>query len=468
VTDHGPLIVDVECASHALRWLACRHATEFPVLLDSAAQGPLGRYSVLAAFPTGTLTLDHHGQLVSRGLAPAMAARSSNSNAGAAFLAALDEGWRTAAPAATSEAGQPPFTGGWMVYLGYEMAGGIEPRLELPAATHSPVACAWRVPAALVFDHAAQRCQAVVERAHPSLLPRLLARLQEARRAGLPGPEAFRVVATLEEEPELYLERVRRAQQFIRAGDIYQANLSRGWQVRLAPGVDAGAVYESLRRHNPAPFAALARLGTTSLLCSSPERLVSVRGDRIATRPIAGTRPRSGQPQRESGELSELIGHPKERAEHVMLIDLERNDLGKLCQPGTVQVDEFMALESYAHVHHIVSNVSGRLRSGVSPATVLRAVFPGGTITGVPKFRCMQLIGELEGAPRGAYTGALGYLGHDGSMDFNILIRSLTLDGAEVRFRAGAGIVADSDPGRELEETRAKARGLLRALGVTT
>ena len=161
-----------------------------------------------------------------------------------------------------------------------------------------------------------------------------------------------------------------------------------------------------------------------------------------------------------------LAAHPKERAEHVMLIDLERNDLGRVCEAGSVHVDEFMAVESYAHVHHIVSNVRGILRTGVTPIDALRALFPGGTITGVPKVRCMQLIAELEGEGRDAYTGSLGWLSPSGNADFNILIRTLTLADGQLEARAGAGIVADSNPERELEETRAKARGLLAAFGV--
>jgi anthranilate synthase component 1 len=163
--------------------------------------------------------------------------------------------------------------------------------------------------------------------------------------------------------------------------------------------------------------------------------------------------------------MTELAAHPKERAEHIMLIDLERNDLGRVCEAGTVRVDELMTIESYTHVHHIVSNVSGRLRADVTPIGALRAVFPGGTITGCPKFRCMQIIAELEAAGRGAYTGSLGYLTRSGDLDLNILIRTMTLSGGQLSFRAGAGIVADSDPEAELEETRAKARGLLAALG---
>jgi anthranilate synthase component 1 len=165
--------------------------------------------------------------------------------------------------------------------------------------------------------------------------------------------------------------------------------------------------------------------------------------------------------------LAELIAHPKERAEHIMLIDLERNDLGRLCEFGSVKVEELMALESYAHVHHIVSNVGGKLRAGISPGDVIRAVFPGGTITGCPKVRCMEIIAELENEARGPYTGSMGYLSHDGHMDLNILIRGIVIENGTAAVRAGAGIVIDSIPERELEETRAKAAGMLRALDTT-
>jgi anthranilate synthase component 1 len=195
---------------------------------------------------------------------------------------------------------------------------------------------------------------------------------------------------------------------------------------------------------------------------------VRVSGELIETRPIAGTRGRRGTPDADQPERQELLANPKERAEHVMLIDLERNDLGRICEAGSVEVNEFMVTESYPNLHHIVSNVRGRRRSGVTPGQTLRAVFPGGTITGCPKYRCMQIIAELEGGPRGAYTGSLGYLNRDGDMDFNILIRTATLRGGELSFRAGAGIVADSDWQRELAETRAKARGMLRAFGAGT
>jgi anthranilate synthase component 1 len=227
------------------------------------------------------------------------------------------------------------------------------------------------------------------------------------------------------------------------------------------------AIYRRLRRSNPSPFAALLRRGNFALLSSSPERLLSIRGNTVATRPIAGTRPRGATPEADARLVRSLLDNEKERAEHVMLIDLERNDLGRVCIGGSVRVDEYMTVETYAHVHHIVSNVSGLKRSDVTPIGVIRALFPGGTITGCPKIRCMEIIAELERAGRGAYTGSLGYLNLDGSCDLNILIRTMTAERASLKFRAGAGIVADSRPEQELAETRAKAKGLVRALDST-
>jgi len=244
---------------------------------------------------------------------------------------------------------------------------------------------------------------------------------------------------------------------------VFQVNLSRGWQARFDAPLDPAALYARLRQANPAPFAGLFAGEGWAVASSSPERLVAVHGRTVQTRPIAGTRPRFPGDD-DAARIRELVGHPKERAEHVMLIDLERNDLGRVCTPGSVEVDELMTVESYAHVHHIVSNVRGQLRPGATPGEVIAAVFPGGTITGCPKVRCMQIIAELEQVPRGAYTGAFGWLGRNGDMDLNILIRSAEVRGDTASFRTGAGIVVDSVPGRELDETRAKARGLLRAL----
>ena len=228
--------------------------------------------------------------------------------------------------------------------------------------------------------------------------------------------------------------------------------------------INADQIYDALRVKNPAPFSGLMKWHDVTVISSSPERLVQVHDGIVSTRPIAGTRPRSEDNNLDNDLSAELMGHPKERAEHVMLIDLERNDLGRVCMPGTVEVNEMMVLESYAHVHHIVSNVRGRLREDTTPGDAIRAVFPGGTITGCPKVRCMEIIKELENGPRGAYTGSMGYLNRDGNLDLNILIRTLVKHGNDISLRAGSGIVADSEPESELDETRAKAKGMLRAL----
>jgi anthranilate synthase component 1 len=232
--------------------------------------------------------------------------------------------------------------------------------------------------------------------------------------------------------------------------------------------VRAADLYRALRRANPAPFAAIAELGDFAVLSSSPERLLELRDGLASTRPIAGTRPRGRDVAADDALKRELRLNEKEQAEHVMLVDLERNDLGRICRGGTVEVDEYMTIETYATVHHIVSNVRGVLRDGVTPGQAIAAVFPGGTITGCPKVRCMQILAGLEREPRDAYTGSLGYLDTSGALDLNILIRTLTVRRGEIGFRTGAGIVADSLPEAELAETRAKARGILRALGEGT
>ncbi|HEX4618223.1 MAG TPA: aminodeoxychorismate synthase component I [Steroidobacteraceae bacterium] len=442
-----------------LRRLAALDPARYPLLLDSAAAGPLGTATVLLAAPCAALCLTADGRLGADG----------TTIEGDSFLTALESWWlRERAPAASGSTAAPlPFTGGWALYLGYELAQEIEPRLALPRTPLPWVAFALRTPCALIHELGTDRVLAVGEEGADAALTLITADAYAAAARADPGDTLeFRSVS--EEDPEAFLARVRRAKEYVRAGDIYQANLSRPWSVQSAgssPAAPAAAaLYRRLRAANPAPFAALLQWRGTALLSSSPERLVRVCGRRIETRPIAGTRPRSRRPGGDAVEIPELVMHPKERAEHIMLVDLERNDLGRLCEPGTVHVDELMSIESYVHVHHIVSNVTGTLRPDVTPIGAVRAVFPGGTITGCPKFRCMQIIAELEGVGRGAYTGSLGYLGRDGQLDLNILIRTMTLAGAALGFRAGAGIVADSDPERELEETRAKARGLLRAL----
>ena len=442
---------ELAAAADAPERMLAVHAADparYPVLLDSAATGDLlGRFSILLAAPAEKLVLDAGGGLEGPG-------------AGKRFCERLNDWWRSCRGPAPETPW--PFAGGWFLYLGYELAQEIEPSLRLPASPLPVVACAWRMQAALIHDHASGRTVVLAEPEAAGEGARIAKDFAHARAVSdetMP-PEA---VAITEDEPGAYLNACRRALEHIAAGDVYQANLARRWRASLPRGIAPAALYRRLRAANPGAFAGSAALPGFSVLSSSPERLVRVRGRQVDTRPIAGTRPRGRHA--DAAAIAELTGSAKERAEHVMLIDLERNDLGRICEAGSVQVDEFMVVESYAHVHHIVSNVRGRLREDVEPGDVIRALFPGGTITGCPKVRCMQLIGDLEGVGRGAYTGAMGYLARDGSLDLNILIRTMTLQDGEIELRAGAGIVADSDPDRELEETRAKARGLLRALG---
>jgi anthranilate synthase component 1 len=383
------------------------------------------------------------------------------------FLTAMNRWWSAERTTDTSSI-PSPFRGGWFVFLAYELAQQIEPGLGLQAEARYPVAKAVRVPAAIVRNHSNGEAFALVEAGCEALLQEMasdLRRIDSQAHAALELPgQLVRPGSIAEDEPDEYLSAVRCTQRYIAAGDIYQANISRRWRGELAAGASPAMLYARLRRANPAPFAGLAAFDGIAILSSSPERLLRIRAGRAETRPIAGTRPRLSPHDPDLARRRELIASPKERAEHVMLIDLERNDLGRVCRAGSVQVDQFMAVESYAYVHHIVSNVSGDLRSGTLPGDVLRAVFPGGTITGCPKIRCMSIIRELEARPRGAYTGSMGYLNRDGSCDFNILIRTITLQGRELSLNAGSGIVADSDPQRELEETRAKARGMLLSL----
>jgi len=457
MTSRSLTVRDLAATPAQMRALAARQPQLFPALFESAAHGPLGRYSMLVAAPRASLILRGDGRLECHGVA----LRSPD------FLGALDEWWqgRRGEPAAP-EHEQLPFRGGWILYLGYELADRIEPGLHLPGLPADAVcAMATRVPAALVYDHERERCFLSFEADAADCVPEIERAVSEC-----PTPDEDDALAAIgpatvvEQDPQAFRTAVLRAQDHISRGDIYQANLSRGWQVKFERADPLG-LYESLRRANPAPFAVYATLPGMILLSSSPERLVRVGAGLIETRPIAGTRARLGTPDADHSERRELLANAKERAEHVMLIDLERNDLGRICTAGSVEVNEFMVTESYPHLHHIVSNVRGRLRAGVTPGVILRAVFPGGTIPGCRNDRCRQLIGELEGEARGAYTGSVGFLNTDGDMDLNILIRTATLSGAELRFRTGAGIVADSDWSRELAETRTKAEGMLRAFG---
>ncbi len=361
-----------------------------------------------------------------------------------------------------------PFHGGWFLFFGYEFVEQIEPTLKLPPYLYPfPKALAVRCPAALVLDHSTGTLYGVIERDHPAYeqaMDRLLKLVGST--TGQQSAVITPGVTVDEDDPNTYLNQVIRIKDYIRAGDVFQVNLSREWRMHFSAAISPGDLYYRLTQENPAPFSGLVYWGDSALISSSPERLVASRGGRVQTRPIAGTRPRALDPAHDDRLAQELMAHPKERAEHRMLIDLERNDLGRICVPGSIRVNELMALESYAHVHHIVSNIVGTLKPGVTPGALVRAVFPGGTITGCPKVRCMEIIAELEACSRGPYTGSMGYMNRDASLDLNILIRTLHCRQNELRLRAGAGIVADSEPQSELEETRAKAKGLLRALNL--
>ena len=455
-----------------------RYPDRYPVLLESVSGADaLGRHDVLFALPGERLVQLPDGTLTGD---------AQVAVAGGRFLDALDDWFRLTSPMSVGEvarsAGEgsrrpgeggakapgeaPIFSSGWFLYLGYELAAEIEPTLHLPDS-QLPRAIAWRMHGAVLRDRRSGDIRVVAADAqlHDQLQRQLAADVGTIAQSASRQPPARLTAAVTEQEPAVFLEGVRSVLNAIARGDVYQANLSRSWRARLAPDASVPDLYRALRRANPAPFAALAQLGDFAVLSSSPERLLQLQDGIANTRPIAGTRPRGRDDAADAALKSELQLNEKERAEHVMLVDLERNDLGRICRGGTVEVDEFMTIETYATVHHIVSNVRGVLREDVTPGQAIAAVFPGGTITGCPKVRCMELLAGLEDEPRDAYTGSLGYLDANGTMDLNILIRTLTVRDGEIGFRTGAGIVADSVPEAELAETRAKANGILRALG---
>ncbi len=260
-----------------------------------------------------------------------------------------------------------------------------------------------------------------------------------------------------------YLEAVAAAKEYISAGDIYQVNLSQRFE---ANGDDPWDVYERLRTASPSPYSALLELGGKAVLSSSPELFLHVDGEQVRTRPIKGTRPRMADPLEDEKMRRELCSSPKDDAELAMIVDLERNDLGRICQPGTVRVEEPKTLETHPTVHHLASTIRGTLREEVGSVDVLRATFPGGSITGAPKIRAMEIVDELETTQRGVYTGAIGMIGPGRDMNLSIAIRILHHDGGRYSFQAGGAIVADSDAEEEYRETLFKARGMAQALGM--
>ncbi len=456
-----------------------------PVLLESArTDEKTGRYSFVTADPY--LIFRSRGDTVELSL-PATprgkyGKRAAMNRTPLRKIRELMANYRTA-----RLPGLPPFTGGAVGYFSYDFVRQFE------AIPHSapddlgiPEAVFLFVDVVVAFDHLLNRCWVLVNPGAreqemgfrspepgqwPGLYDQAAARLREiverlaTRRAPAEDEQGSGHGPALEpsvSEPA-FQSMVRRCKEYIAAGDIYQANLSQRFSAPL-PADAALRLYRILRGINPSPFAAYCDFGDLKLVSSSPERLIRLSGTRADTRPIAGTRRRGGTGEETRELTAELLTNEKERAEHIMLLDLERNDLGKVCAYGSVRVDEMMVVEDYSHVIHIVSNVEGELAPGRDGFDLIRAVFPGGTITGVPKVRCMEIIDELEPVSRGPYTGSIGYLANTGDLDLNIIIRTFVLKDGMAYVQVGAGIVADSDPGREYQETLQKAEALRKAL----
>ncbi len=386
-----------------------------------------------------------------------------------------------------SDRGPIPLTGGYVGFFGYDMVRLIE-RLpsKPPDPFDLPIAVFGRFDNLVVFDHAQQRVLAIANEIEGeksmaaaerdlTRMSRLLTEDGGTRAVAMPqrGAASRRPASGGPAHPWAESDRasldgmsfraaVRRAKEYIAAGDIFQVVLARRWTVPEAPG--PLALYRALRMVNPSPYMVLLELPEATLVSTSPEMLVRKHGYRIATRPIAGTRPRGADAEGDQRLAEDMKSDPKERAEHVMLVDLGRNDLGKIGQAGTVRVASFMEIERYSHVMHLVSNVEADLDPRHDGLDALLACFPAGTLSGAPKIRAMEIIDELEPEARGAYGGAIGYFSYSGDMDTCITIRTLVEHGGETSITAGAGIVADSDPAAEERETENKAAGLMAAV----
>ena len=437
-------------------WTTCLQLADLPHLLflDSARKGTLGRYSFVC--------VDPYVWLVDVPLETVQAQLGPLQPTGAAL---------------------PPFQGGLAGLWSYEWCLQLE---RLPRARVDE----YRVPSlavglydlVLAWDHVQHRAW-LLSTGQPetgaSRRARATARLQELLgwlRRPVPEPRPHLLESVVKPAcyfpmrgrvgssftPEGFKQAIRAGIEYVHAGDCFQVNLA---QRLLAPlGEHPLQLYARLRQVNPAPFAGYFDLGDQVIASASPERFLLLNEQTVVTRPIKGTRPRGQTPDADEQIARELQNSPKDRAENVMIVDLLRNDLGRVCRFGSVQVEALCRLESYPTVHHLVSEVVGTLRAECGPIDLLRATFPGGSVTGAPKIRAMQIIAELEPTVRGAYCGSLGYISHTGHMDTSILIRTFTAAGGWVQFPVGGGIVADSDPEAEYQETLTKASGLLRAL----
>jgi anthranilate/para-aminobenzoate synthase component I len=377
----------------------------------------------------------------------------------------------------------PPFQGGAVGLLSYDFVHYLE---KIPSTTINdlliPDAHFLMIDRLIAFDHQAKKAWTIVcpgartfdtqsSGTDWSLLydeaEHELAAIHKAVEEDINNEAISRASVTINTNHDTtkkdYMDMVLRAKDYIAAGDIFQINLSLRVSADIGD-ITSWEIYSTLKDINPSPFAAFLDFGDYSIASSSPERLVRITDGIVETRPIAGTRPRGRNVNEDRLMREDLLLNEKERAEHIMLIDLERNDIGRVCDYGSVEVDELMITEDYSHVIHIVSNIKGTLASGRTSVDAIRATFPGGTITGVPKVRCMEIIDELEPLSRGPYTGSIGYLGFSGNMDLNIIIRTFTIKNGTAYVHAGAGIVADSDPAREYQESLNKAEALIRTL----
>ncbi len=372
-------------------------------------------------------------------------------------------------------AGLPPFHGGLVGYLGYEMAGNWEKISQSnPDQLGFPAGLFMLTDSMVIFDHVKHQLMVVanayiskgVDKAYADAvrkIKRLSARLQRPlsySRTGVARGSSGKVRYHMKRRD--YEQMVRQAKRYIRAGDIIQVVLSQ--RLEMTPAPPPLEVYRMLRRVNPSPYMFFLRLGGRCLVGASPELLVSLHGDRLVIKPIAGTRPRGVNEAADLRLERELLRDPKEKAEHVMLVDLGRNDLGRVARTGSVRVENFMHIERFSHVMHIVSDVVGRLRRGCDGFDALRSAFPHGTVSGAPKIRAMEIIDELESLGRGPYGGAVGNFSFSGDMDWCLTIRTIMMKGRRAYLQAGAGIVADSVPSREYQETLNKAQAFIKAL----
>jgi len=435
------------------------------VLLESVERSERwGRYSFVAGDPAATVSVDRSGARVEN-VVRDLPVDSAPAGEAAEALRSIAESLRAPHPPDL-----PPLTGGLVGLLTYEAAELLDGH-PFPTGDEldTPPIHLLVIDRALVFDHWKQRLFLVSHGTEYDRAVEGLERLAEdVRTAVPPQPEAVGAVPSpggplsFQDDPA-FRESVVRAKEHIFAGDIFQVVLSRR---RSVPAPGGGLpIYRRLRLANPSPYMFFLRMPALELAGSSPEPLVRVEGRTVTSRPIAGTYPRGADPEEDLRLERELLSDPKELAEHAMLVDLARNDVGRVAAPGTVHPTELMTVERFSRVMHIVSTVEGELREGLSPVDALAATFPAGTVTGAPKRRAMEVIRDEEHVARGPYAGAVGYLTFAGDMDFCITLRTVVIARGTAYVQTGAGIVADSDPERELEETDAKASAMLAALG---